>query len=772
MKNTKNPQTELSNSANEITHNIGQLNHIFPRAVLTASREEFGNLEDNPHAKHPPLSLRFTEDSRLKQLPSNIQGYMYMVGPVGSIDSPRTKPDSPVVDPTQDGTILLYNGDGMIYCLDFERPKEGAVLSSRLSKPPSYYADVATYVCPQYKKLRFESVGITRVSEALGVRNQLNTAFLPMKFSPEERTRLLITWDMGRPYEIDPKNLETVTPMGWNHEWEPATAIQNLPGEPPPPFKAIQSSAHPYITPEGLLFTTNIKRSVSNIFSQIIPVIYVFKELGEDLWEKCFKGKHSQRIEATDVVNKSKSQSESQAKTSEQSVKTSIPKQETLPEKLGKILIALIQFVRGIINFFTGNLVELVVWDGKGKLQKWGIYYNNRPIRIFETTHQIGVTEDYVIIIDTAFKISIEELLPSLKLRKDERIEKWIRNFLDHPQFANNRTYIISRKDLKPENQKVEARKLLIPYESAHFLVNYKNPKGKITIHFSHVCAWDAGETVSRFDYLKPSPVKPTPNLPPLYGVLYGPTDISRLSYHIIDGEKAKVIKKDILMDTNLTWGPAIWAYHYGPNYLTTPYILEDIYWICLGCWQELLLPHIIELYQDYQYRQIALELMKKITKQGRKSNLLHLHIDYLEDEPSCMSIVDSYEFPNGYYVLTPQFIPSRNSSGQTDGYVVCLVQYGDGKEETNGNEVWIFDGKNLKDGPICQLWHPKLNFGFTVHSTWLQKAERRTADYNIPVKEDYEQVVKQQSAEVQALFEKWVYPQQEPTGADNCVGD
>jgi hypothetical protein len=717
----------------------------FPRSVLSVSREEFGDLENNPLAKHPPLNLKI----KAGELPADIQGHVFIVGPVGSVDSPTSQkdPDNSVI-PSADGTTLLYNGDGMIYRIDFNNIQSGVSLSTKIIKTPCYYADAATNKLTKYQDLKFHNSGITRIGH-LGARNQLNTAFLPLKFAGEDRERLLVTWDAGRPYEIDPQTLEAVTPVGWDKEWEEVTKLSHLPFKPPTPFKVIQTCAHPAFDPNldrGMVFTVNSGRSLSNILSQLIPLAYVFQELFDYL-KSLFR---QSPIPADMIVD----------------AQPVAVHRETWKDKLFYILAIIIQFVRGFLDLFIGNFVDLVAWDGSGELQKWRILDRGLPINIKQSTHQIGITQDYILIIDTAFKISIEELLPPLTKRNAEQIEKWIRNVLDHPQFANNYAYLVRRRDLKPGQKFVRAKKVTIPLESAHFLVDYQNQSGQITIHFSHVCAWDAAETVSKFDF----DINTIPEeLQRLYGVLYSPTDISRLGCYVVDGETGKVIQKETLMDLDLTWGPAIYSYR-NNSQNASPNRFEDIYWSSLGCWDELLKPHIMRLYQDYEYREVGIDLIEEITKQGRKSNILRLHITPLESlSPGDrrLQIADAYQFPEGFYVTSPQFVPSSHRSGATDGYIVCIVHYGDGQEETNGNEIWIFDGKDLKSGPICQLWHEKLNIGFTVHSTWLQKAQKRVATYYIPVEEDYHDVVAQQPEGIQDLFKNWIYPQREPLTED-----
>lgn len=124
------------------------------------------------------------------------------------------------------------------------------------------------------------------------------------------------------------------------------------------------------------------------------------------------------------------------------------------------------------------------------------------------------------------------------------------------------------------------------------------------------------------------------------------------------------------------------------------------------------------------------------------------------------MDIADHYEFPSGYTVNSPQFVPRKDGEdSSTDGYIVCAVLF------KNSNEFWIFDAKNLKQGPKCKLRHPSLNFGYTLHATWLPNIGTRQASYNIPVRQDYQYLLEQFpyplqfKQEVEELFENEVYP-------------
>jgi len=741
-----------------MTQKIEAVSGVFPRSVLSVSRAEFGN-DDNEaeKAKKPALKMLVKDD---KKIPEDLQGHVFIIGPVGSVNSPR-HPGTEIVFPAKDGSTALYNGDGMVYRLDFNNSAGGVKFSSALMKTPCYYADLATF---SKKKLKFQNLGIVRLSEKLGVRNQLNTAFLPMKFSEEEGYRLLATWDIGRPYEIDPETLELIAPVGSNSEWRPMNPLMaDLPFQPPFPFPLVQSSAHPcfdFNTKE--MFTVNTGRSLTTFLSQLRPAMNA-------VWDaiSLIKPHPPEDI----IIQKPIEAEEEKQATS-----------ENICEKISGFCKNLILAIYNLLQAFNpfSNFTYLVRWDGKGNLQRWQLVQaNGCPVKIEQTLHQLAITEHYIILIDTAFKILIEELLPAGSGKKYKRVEKTLRNLMDRQQLADNRVYIIRRDALKPDNKKVRVQKAIIPRGTTHFIADYQNPNQEITLHMANMGAWDAAEWIRNIDesVLTSSEID---NLEKLYGVICSPTDISRLGCHIVNGETGELIRSDLtaLYDEDCspnkseaeqefkkeenrycqyTWGPALFTC------VDTSEPLQDIYWTCLGCWPELLTQHCLELYKKYQYRDVPEDEVINITKEGIQSNLLRLHIKPLGSVSASenrLEIQDAYQFPSNSFGTSPQFVPRAGGSGNsTDGYIISVVHHGTDEETDNGNEIWIFDAANLKQGPVCQLWHPQLKLGFTVHTAWLPKIAKRTATYNIPVEDDYKDLVAQQPVEIQELFEKEIYP-------------
>lgn len=735
---------------------IEAVSGLFPRSVLSASRAEFGDDRETQKAKQPALKLLVKDEGKI---PEDLQGHVFIIGPVGSVNSP-SQPGTEIVFPARDGSTALYNGDGMVYRLDFNDLAGGVKFSSALMKTSCYYADIATF---RQKKLTFYNLGILRFSEKLGARNQLNTAFLPMKFSEEEGYRLLATWDIGRPYEIDPETLEVITPVGSNSEWRAMNPLMaDLPFQPPFPFPLVQGSAHPcfdFHTKE--MFTVNTGRSLTTFISQLRPVIYGV--LDAISWIKPHPPE--------DIIIQQPREAEEEKQAAS----------ENIFDKISGLFKNLIFAIYNLFQAFNpfSNFTYLVRWDGKGNLQRWQLLQaNGCPVKIEQSLHQFAITEDYIILIDTAFKMLIEEILPARSRKKYKSVEKFLRNVIDRQQLADNRVYIIRRDALKPDKKKVRVQKAIIPRGTNHFIADYKNPNQEITLHMANMGTWDAAEWIRDIDESVWTSSE-IDNLEKLYGVIMGPTDISRLGCHIVNGETGELIRSDLTAlyedcspnkseegqefkkedntYSQYTWGPALFTC------ADTSKPLQDIYWSCLGCWPELLTKHGLELYKNYKYRDVTEDEVINLTKEGIQSNLLRLHIKPLtsvSESEGRLEIQDVYQFPSNSFGTSPQFVPRADGTGDsTDGYLVCVVHHGTDEETDNGNEIWIFDAANLKQGPVCQLWHPQLKLGFTVHTTWLPKIAKRTATYNIPVEEDYKDLVAQQPAEIQELFKKEIYP-------------
>jgi carotenoid cleavage dioxygenase-like enzyme len=613
-----------------------------PLSIMNANRDEL-----------PDLTMQIAEGN----LPNDLQGHVFLVAPAGTVDSNGL--------PYKDGNTCL-NGDGMIYRFDFNQAGE-VRWKQRLAKPLDYIFDKKTQNISKPflgELLRFRNHGLIRFSVLLGSRNELNTGFLPMKFPGESNERLLVTYDAGRPYEVDTQTLELLTPVGKLNEWEGAIDFPNY------PFKPILSTAHPvFDTYKHEMFTVNYARTLSQYLKDIIRKLKAEKQ-----------------------------------------------------QRLSVICELLEQVLNG--NFWNNDFVYLMRWDGKGELKKWQLFHpDGSPVTIRQSMHQIGLTEDYIVLMDTAFTPGIEQILtniPDIPLI-DERKLAQIKPSPD------STIYIIRRDDLQDGKKKVVAQKIVIPLEAAHFLVDYENPGNKITLHAAHICAWDVAEWLRQSDR---SPYDCLPVSPRLSGTQQSPMDISRMGRYVIDVNNLSVKEKKVISDRVCTWGAGLFTYlDRLPSSGMTPKKLDNIYWVSFGLWEELTTEFMREQYEDYPYREVPLDEVLQLAKEGKPSCLFRLNTASNES----MRIEDYYQFPPGHIALSPQFIPrSVGEESSTNGYIMCTVF------TPERDEIWIFDAENLKvKQPLCKLYHPQLNFGLSLHTTWLQNLGPAQDKYRVPDEKD-----------------------------------
>ncbi|HEY9769149.1 MAG TPA: hypothetical protein V6C71_11745 [Coleofasciculaceae cyanobacterium] len=103
----------------------------FPQTIVAVSRQEL--IE--------PVKLTIRDSAgNTAILPNDLPGHFLVIRPSGSPDSLVTG-SARVVWVSKDGWTPLYNGDGLVYRVSFE--KGNASLKTRFVKPPCYYVDRA-----------------------------------------------------------------------------------------------------------------------------------------------------------------------------------------------------------------------------------------------------------------------------------------------------------------------------------------------------------------------------------------------------------------------------------------------------------------------------------------------------------------------------------------------------------------------------------------------------------------------------------------------------
>jgi carotenoid cleavage dioxygenase-like enzyme len=726
------------------------MKYKLPRSLMRTRRKEISDLE-----------LEVLEG----KIPSDISGQAFFMVPAGDCeDEEITKADA-----------AILGGDGMILKLDFCQIDK-VLLTFKFSKSESFLIDEATYQKYQidssgqkkknpFHKYHFSDFGLGRMSFIMGMRNRLNTAITPIQFKGEPNPRIVVCTDDGRPYICDPKSLETITPIGELEEWEAMMgAGKKLFGRTfgVQPFPLIMATAHPVFDPKtDEFFGVNYGRAFTDTIKNI--------------------GVVNSKIESIkDLV---------------------LLILIELPKAIILIFFSIVLSLSNLINsFLTGKNIrrftQIFTWDGKGKLKKVNlILKNGKNVVIKQTLHQISVTENHVILLDASFKFTPDQIINSLRpFRKADNylsrfLEKNLRWLMTAPMVPNAKFYFVERKAIaaalsKKSNSQipdVPATATELPFETLHFLTNYKEENGQITMHLAHNNAACLAEWLRPYDKMytgkkynlwqRLTGFGKTPIPDDLLGMIaVGQMDVSRIEKVEIDPTTGNPNRSTNLMSFGNTdhhskssesipntFNLSFYAYRDQTTVKALPDKIEDIYWMCSGLFPEALTEFIHKMYRNYEHRVISIELFDQITKEGKPSNLIRVNSD-------SMQIEDSYIFKYTQVGMSPQFIPRKGSqSGSQNGYIICTV-YTYVAEQKPGQiecEFWLFDASNLHQGPICRMGHIEAIFGMTLHNAYTETAERPSPmGYLVDIEKELNaRLAYKKDAKLNQLFEEQVYP-------------
>lgn len=182
-----------------------------PRAIMESGSREFTDL--------PMCVLE-------GRLPDDLRGHVFIAGPRSHVGQPT------------------LSSNGIIYRIDLSGGA-GATISSRAMRTASYYARRAVNQLGFFRQLfvdqrlnEFRAVGVGQFSLTLGPLELPNTAPVVIPSSG----RMIIASDAGRPWQIDPRTLRTLSPIGYLDEWRPAIGLPWM-------FPLLQSTPHAAVDP-------------------------------------------------------------------------------------------------------------------------------------------------------------------------------------------------------------------------------------------------------------------------------------------------------------------------------------------------------------------------------------------------------------------------------------------------------------------------------------------------------------------------------------------
>ncbi len=705
------------------------------------------------------------------EIPDDLSGFVFMNSPVGTVNN-----ETPIPKYNSDGSRNkeygqpIFSGDGLMLRFDCDTPKQ-IRYKTGLLRTPCFHADENSKRGTEYYKqgFAFQSKGFARSSILLGTRNQVNTSINAFKFAHDQPPRLTANFDAGRPFEVDPVSLKLLTPIGYNREWR-----AEFPKIIHETFDLMQSTAHPSFDPQTFeYFTVCFQRTIENLL--FTPEFIKKLEDAKDFVIEKFKAFGRLILEILHLP-------EGELLSLLEDFFGHIIRQKddkNLPDYSKEQMKALLFKKTGQKTLFgVKNTVRLLKWTGKKHLSGWNVIdEEGNNIVIHQTMHQTAFTKDYIILVDTSLKFSMDmvenEVIPNCDWLN--RLVRWVLTKTLEP---NTPLYVIHRADLIEGNKNVIAKKLVIGIETVHFATEYDNPNNIITLYGAHNSASCASEWVRPYDTMAVNGKRIFENT---IGLLTcGEMDISRVGKFLIDGKKGEMIDKKFIYDKGFegndaknltsahTWAIGLLTHRHMFSSRNNAPKIPYIFWQSYGLDYRLLTTFIKDLYTNYQNRAIPVDDLLNYYRQG---------------VPFCVSRLDTetMEFDDWFYfkmnqnLRSVQYVRRRQNEDKVypdakaealDGYIFCSMV--NGNEDFSGDEysreIWIFDAANIKNGPLCKLHHPEMQYGFTIHSAWIEKIEPSPHDYHVNTIVDYLEVIenfndKAKQKEMKQFLAKTVFP-------------
>lgn len=656
-------------------------------------------------------------------LPISLRGSVFGVAPTG-----HWNPNTP-----------FLNGDPLFYRVDFD----GGVARLRTRLGGGVGPALERAARAQGSAWEFRDFGITRLSAKLGARDFSNTALLPVRRAGGGAA-LLATYDAGRPHYLDPSTLALLAPLSPQREWRANLLMAR-------PFKQVFSTAHPcFDEATGELFVVNHGRSLQALASRLFAFVRTWlpwtpghdRTPGESLDDLIDSLRNAYEggaglLELPGRALSAAARRVAAAVTGIPTGVTSLRERLAFARWLKAFLAMLKDFTReGPVAGEAPHapFTYLLRWAPDGSARRYELRRGDAPVQVLESAHQMALNRDWVIFVDAAFKMEIDGIT---SVPEDTPLRTLVafRREVSQAQSHTARFYFVRRADLDrddlPDNGHpsfpaavVQARCVEIPGEVVHFHVDLApTPEGHVTLFAVHQNGMDGAEFVLRGDRRYDGAALP----PEVFGTFPASMSLNAVGRHEVDPDGERVVTSRVVSSADLGWALGLTA---GPGINTagaTQPHLTELYVYSQGLVPDQLTALIYELYERYPHR-AARDLQRLLAKGGAPAALLR--IDLRE-----MRIVEHFVVADDQQVVSPQYVPDPAGPG----WVVCNVFSGERSiaAGARAREIWVFAADAIAAGPRCRLWHPELDWGYTLHTVWMPEAPATPTDGLVSLEAD-----------------------------------
>ena len=380
------------------------------------------------------------------------------------------------------------------------------------------------------------------------------------------------------------------------------------------------------------------------------------------------------------------------------------------------------------------GFIRLIQWDMKGAFKTWNIVSREGSnAYIAATSHSMGVTRNHILIFETAAYVESSRILGFRTVE---------------PQKHRTPVWIIRKADLVEGQTNVVADYVVLDFDTSDIMCNYDDWGDEITLFGQYLGAMDKSEQQFNWERLYFGDRVDCE----ISGYPVAPVDVGGLvrARIKVNAHSANEIKSDFraLRDASTMWDLNDPAYR---GHFQFPESFDHVYWAAIGYRPEHLVRRVAKAYKDYPNRIYSNETLPKTSL---PSALIHMDCRNI-------AIADQYQFPSDCVMRTPQFMNRPGSTAQDHGYIFTAVvrKYPSGPQ-SNGKEFWIFDAKNISQGPLCILANPNLEFATTNHALWVESiAPRPYGAYKSNMADFFREKMPSHSRNVRQILEDKVLP-------------
>lgn len=524
-----------------------------------------------------------------------------------------------------------------------------------------------------------------------GTSDLSNTIATPVfpSLSQDNRSgvRLIVSYDAGRPGEINPTNLDYLHPIGRPQDYHTAVGSSFQP--------MIMTTGHPAYDPEftpekPLLFFTHLVPRIASFFRTNQPIT-------ADLYLMCWDGSSNNPTTPMQVVLESKPVILEQASAHQMCV------------------------TRNYVLIFNACLVL-----SSGSLLK--------PITqlIFAWLCQIfrGRVPSLIKYFYEQLSTYLVDAVPS------PYCQLYILNKQDIQQAISN------------GNKQIHVQRMIeIPWELTHAIANYDDSENLITVFCQHNVGTDPAQHLEHGEVLLDGSVVSED----LVGMFSGATDLNQVRKHLIDMNTGQIKTSVFPQADDLEHFPyglnllppmQILPYRSRPtnhDLLSAVERLDATYWVSGGWIPQIMSARVFDIFRNQRCsdsEHFSQRLVPEVKYLEKIENPDHTVRFFRLDQD--LRLESAYTFEPGYFMAAPIFVPHQNSTSVYEGWLLGQVW----SPEQPHMEIWIWDAScPLHLGPICKLGPSPgehgLRPGFPLHSSWIDAEgveNWQPPNYKVPI--------------------------------------